>query len=106
MGNVSFEQLLLDAYNKPDPNPYPFDIGQKVRLRKGRSNDGQTPRCWDGAICEVVRRYATGIGKYHWYILRHLDNGATSEFEEDEIDARYARWKGKTSEKSSGQTGS
>ncbi len=81
---------IARVYAMPDPQPYLFAEWQTVRLRKGRSNDGQTPARWDGAKCLVVSRYTTGIHKEHWYVLRH-DNGDTAEFQEDEIDARYAR---------------
>lgn len=86
-----FAKLLVDAYNRPDPNPYLFQIGQTVRLKLGLSDDGQTPRCWDGAKCEVVKRRCSGLYKEHWYILRHLELNATEEFREYEIDRRYSR---------------
>ena len=82
--------MIAEAYARPDPNPYFFQVGQKVRLLKGRSDDGQTPEHWDGAMVTVVSRYCTGIGKYHWYKVRHA-SGITCDFEEDEIDARYRR---------------
>lgn len=85
-----FMDLLAKRYAEPDLNPYLFEIGQKVRLRLGRSNDGQTPRHWDGAVATVESRYCTGLHKEHWYKLRH-SNGQLAEFCEDEIDARYAR---------------
>jgi hypothetical protein len=84
-------RLLAEAYNAPDPNHYLFQVGQVARLRKGRSNDGQTPACWDGAVVGVMGRYCTGLHKEHWYKVRHMGNGATGEFAEDEFDARYAR---------------
>jgi len=86
-------ELMAAQYAKPDPNPYLFQIGQTVRLRKGRSNDGQTSRAWDGAIVTVIDRYCTGMFKDHWYKLR-LASGAINEFKEYEIDARYARING------------
>lgn len=84
---------LREAYAKPDPKPFCFQIGQTVRLKKGRSNDGQTPKHWDGAICKVVSRLSTGLLKRHWYKLLHLTQNVTCDFEEDEIDARYVRQK-------------
>lgn len=87
---MGVNQWIIDAYNAPDPKPFLFQEGQRVRLRKGRSNDGQTPECWNGAVAVVLSRYSTGLMKRHWYKLR-LDNGAISEFEEDEIDVRYKR---------------
>ena len=87
----TLDQMIVDAYNKPDPKPFLFQIGQRVRLLKRRSDDGQTPEHWDGAMVEVVSRYATGIGKYRWYKVKHLEKGMTCDFEEDEIDARYAK---------------
>lgn len=93
ISNQFLEDLnwIVEAYRKLDPKPFLFEIGQKVRLRKGRSEDGQTPKCWDGAMCEVVNRQSTGLMKRHWYFLKHLENQVISEFEEDEIDARYSR---------------
>lgn len=89
---MEFKDLLVEAYSRPDPNPvYPFDVGQKARLLKGRSRDGQTPRCWDGAMVEIVSFYCTGIYKDHWYKVKHLELGAIEEFKEDEFDWRYAK---------------
>jgi len=87
----TFEQLLMEAYNRPDPKPYLFQVGQTIRVLKGRSKDGQTPIYWNGALAIVVRRYCTGIHKEHWYVLRHSVNGYEDEFREEEIDSRYAR---------------
>lgn len=84
-------QWIVDAYNRPDPNPFLFVEGQKVRVLKGRSNDGQTPAYWDGAIAVVVDFYCTGLMKEHYYKLRHLENGFTDSFKECEIDRRYVR---------------
>ncbi len=81
---------MAKAYAKPDPNPYLFEVGQMVRLRKGRSDDGQTPRYWDGAVVKVKDRSCTGLHKIHFYILQH-PNGQEDSFEEDEIDVRYAK---------------
>lgn len=88
---MSLSQLLVDAYNKPDPKPYLFQVGQLVRLRKGRSNDGQTPRYWDGAFGRIEARYTTGIHKEHWYKIRHESENEISAFFEDELDARYRK---------------
>lgn len=84
-------ELMTKAYAAPDPNPYLFEVGQTVRLRLRRSDDGQTPRCWDGAVVTVEHRYCTGLHKEHWYKLKL--NGVVCEFREDEIDARYAKRK-------------
>lgn len=81
---------MAKAYAAPDLSPYRFQIGQVVRLRKGRSDDGQTPPIWDGARATVVRRYRTGLHKESWYGLRH-ESGRLAEFCEDEIDKRYSR---------------
>lgn len=83
-------ELIAAAYAKPDPNPYLFEVGQTVRLRKGRSDDGQTPEYWDGAIVTVVSRHCTGMMKYHYYKVRY-PGGPTCDFEEDEFDMRYAK---------------
>ena len=86
----TFADLLVKAYNKPDPKPFAFQEGQTIRVVKGVSKDGQTPAFWNGALAVVVRRYCTGIYKDHWYVLRH-SNGIQDEFREDEIDFRYRR---------------
>lgn len=83
-------EKIAEMYAAPDPNPYLFIVGQKVRLKLGRSNDGQTSRCWDGAIVTVISRYCTGMFKDHWYKLM-LPSGSINEFKEYEIDARYTR---------------
>jgi uncharacterized protein YodC (DUF2158 family) len=81
---------IAEAYARPDTKPFIFKIGQKVRLKKGQSNDGQTPAYWDGAIVTVVSMYSTGLMKYHWYKVRYPD-GPTCDFEEDDFDMRYAK---------------
>jgi len=86
----TFEQMLMAAYMKPDPNPFLYQEGQTIRVLNGRSKDGQTPTYWNGALAVVVRRYCTGIHKEHWYVLRH-SNGREDEFREEEIDGRYRR---------------
>jgi hypothetical protein len=87
---TSLKCLLVEAYNRPDPNPFLYEVGQTVRLLLGRSRDGQTPECWNGAKCVVVSRVASGLSKQHWYAIRH-PCGAVDEFREEEIDARYIR---------------
>lgn len=81
---------IAEAYAKPDPKPFLFKEGQKVRLKKGRSNDGQTPEYWNGAMVTVVSMYSTGLMKYHWYKVRY-PGGPTCDFEEYEIDMRYSK---------------
>lgn len=87
----TFEELLVAAYNRPDPNPYFFKEGQTVRVLNGRSKDGQTPTYWNGALALVVGRYCTGIHKEHWYKLQHIGRNVVDEFREEEIDSRYRR---------------
>lgn len=87
----TFMDLLVKAYNRPDPKPYLFEPGQKVRVLKGRSEDGQTPHYWNGAMAVVVGRYTTGIHKEHWYKLHHVEKNVVDEFREEEIDARYRK---------------
>lgn len=82
--------LLVQAYNRPDPNPFLYEVGQTVRLLLGRSRDGQTPWHWNGAKCVVESRFASGISKQHWYVLRH-PCGTVDDFREEEIDARCIR---------------
>ena len=75
----------------PDPEPFVFVVGQIVRLRKGRSDDGQTPEYWDGATVVVVSMYSSGLLKNHWYKVLHPARNVTCDFEEDEFDKRYFR---------------
>lgn len=82
---------MVKAYNKPDPNPYLFEVGQTIRLKKGRSNDGQTPKQWDGCLAIVVSRHCSGLLKEHWYRLKHKDYDVIEEFREEEIDFRFIR---------------
>lgn len=86
-----FPDIIAADYAKADPHPYLFAVGQTVRLKLGRSDDGQTPANWDGATAVVEGRHTTGIHKEHWYYLRHAGTGAKAEFGEWEIDQRYAR---------------
>ena len=75
--------------SKPDPKPYLFEIGQKVRVKILLSEDGQTPKFWEGARAKVMSRYSTLMHKEHWYTLEHSQNGAQDNFKEEEIDRRY-----------------
>lgn len=81
---------ILKAYQKPDPNPFPFQVGQRVRIRVGVVEDGQTPALWAGAMAIVESRHCTGIHKQHYYKLRY-EQGQLDEFKEEELDARYAK---------------
>lgn len=87
---TEFADLLMKVINEPDTKPYYYEVGQKVRVCKKVLEDGQTPRFWAGAVCEVVKRYASMIHKDHWYKLRH-PNGNEDEFREYELDYRYIR---------------
>lgn len=85
--------IILDAYNKPDPKQYLFDVGQVVRVRNFVVEDGQTPGYWAGARAVVDRRWTTGLHKDHIYHLR-LDRPSgpvTCEFREYELDSRFRR---------------
>lgn len=79
--------LLMEAYRKPDPLPYLFRIGQRVRVLHKVIDDGATHDFWDGAIGNVTERMTTGIHKEHWYVVRIPFKRAT--FREDELDRRY-----------------
>lgn len=39
--------LIMEAVRRPDPKPYLFLVGQRVRVLLRRSDDGQTPAHWD-----------------------------------------------------------
>lgn len=91
MTTTNLLQLLVNEYNKPDPRPYLFEVGQTVRVVKSVVNDGQTPKHWAGATGSVERRKTTGLHKDHWYVVRHATGNVTCEFREDELDRRYAR---------------
>jgi len=84
-------QWLVDAYNKPDTKPFTYKVGQTVRVLNNRSKDGQTPPCWDGGLAIVLERRSTGLMKYHYYYLRHLESGLCDYFEEDELDKRWIK---------------
>lgn len=81
--------LLVQVANEPDPNPFLFKVGQKVRVLKKVVDDGQTPHYWAGSICEVIGRSSSFLHKDHWYALKHT-NGFTDLFSEEELDNRYA----------------
>ena len=83
-------QMIVDRYNDPDPNPYLFQVGQRVRINKGVTQDGQTPKFWDGGFAIVEKRKCGGLCKEHWYTLKHA-NGCTDDFREEELDSRYSR---------------
>lgn len=86
---------IMRVYNEPDPNPFMFQVGQQVRVVKSVVNDGQTHKCWAGAIATITRRYCTGLHKEHWYEVSLSYNGSLlkNEFREDEFDFRYIRSK-------------
>lgn len=85
---TSLADKLVEAYQRPDPKPYLYGVGTRVRVCRGREVDGQTPAYWSGAMVEVLGRHCSGLLKQHWYKLRH-DNGASCDFKEDELDRRY-----------------
>lgn len=86
----SFYQMLEEKIQEPDPNPFLFQEGQKVRVNKDVTKDGQTPAYWAGALVTVTRRTRSWLYKEHWYTLRH-PNGQEDEFRETELDYRYKR---------------
>jgi hypothetical protein len=88
---TSLKDLIMAEYRKPDPNPFLFEVGQEVRLRVGRSLDGQTPEHYNGAMVQILSRYCTGLHKEHWYKVFHKEKNETCEFREDEFDMRFAR---------------
>lgn len=81
---------LLEKCNYPDPKPYLFQVGQKVRILKKVIDDGQTPYFWADSVCEIIKRRSTLFSKRHVYFLRH-ENSCVEGFLEEELDARYAR---------------
>lgn len=83
--------MFVAACNRPDPKPYLFEIGQTVRVKKGCSDDGQTPAHWEGAICTVVSRHTTLLHKDHWYKVYNAELNLICDFREDELDLRYCR---------------
>ena len=78
-------KMAQDAYAKRGMRPFLFKLGQWVRLKKGRSDDGQTPAFWDGATVTVTGMYSTGAYERHWYHVRH-GNGNQATFVEHEFD--------------------
>lgn len=87
---TSLKDMLVEAYNKPDPKPYLFEVGQKVKVCQKVLKDGQTPRFWLVGLVTVVSRSTSGLHKEHWYHLEH-PNGAHDEFRETELDYRYRK---------------
>lgn len=87
----ALSEMLMQAYNEPDTKPYLFQIGQKVRIRTGRSLDGQTPPYWDGATGKILSRKCSWLHKDHWYKILHDTVNFTCEFREDELDLRFSR---------------
>ena len=92
---MDLKDKLMEVVNRPDPRPFIFTVGQMSRVRSNVSQDGQTPKYWDGAKVEVLSRHRTMLHKDHVYKVRHLVNGKTCQFYEHELDHRYARklWK-------------
>jgi hypothetical protein len=82
-------QRLMDHMNRPDPRPYLFAVGQRVRVCKSVTQDGQTPKHWAGAIGIVEERKTSMLHKDHWYAVSA--NGRRCEFREEELDFRYAK---------------
>ena len=97
---MDFKDLLVAAYNEPDPRPFLFEVGQKVRVLDVRVDqrwagwDGQTKAYWNGAVVEVLSRKSTGLHKDHFYCLKH-ENGAIDDFREEELDGRFRKRKNK-----------
>lgn len=89
----SFEEQLIENINRPCQRCFLYEVGQKVRVRKGRSFDGQTPEYWDGALGKIVYKNHTLFSKTHFYRIQHLENNKICEFEEYELDRRYIRKK-------------
>ena len=88
MSNLA--DLLLQATNEPDPKPYLFEVGQKVRI-KACIKDGQTPEYYSGAKVIIISTHCTMLLKEHYYEIRHLENNKICIFKEDEIDGRFRR---------------
>lgn len=84
----ALKDLLLAAFRRPDPAPFPWDVGQVVRVKRQITRDGQTPGYWAGAYATVIARRSTLLHKDHWYTLRHNANSRMCDFREEEIDRR------------------
>jgi len=91
MEEKSFEEMLVENMRKPDPNPFLYVAGQTGRVKKGVSNDGQTPEYWDGAKVEILSQHRTIFLREHIYKVRHLVNNITCEFKEYKLDRRFSR---------------
>lgn len=88
---MSLTGKLLEAAKKPIESEPAFSVGQTVRVLKNVSDDGQTPKYWSGAKCECIGRGVGGMIMKRWvYQLRH-ENGRTCEFQEHELDLRFAK---------------
>lgn len=91
--NDTISEMLVAAMNKPDSNPFLFEVGQTVRVVKRVIDDGQTPEHWSGAMGTVISQRCTMLSKRHWYKVKHAGRNCTCDFEEDELDFRFAKRK-------------
>ena len=71
--------------------PFLYEVGQKVRIRKNVIYDGQTPKYWGGALCQILSRQNVGFVPKHIYKVRLLHGDKVCDFFEYEIDMRYIR---------------
>lgn len=91
MNKKSLKKSIDNFLNTPDDKPFLFKERQIARVKKGVSNDGQTPEYWDGAIVEIIKRKKTSLYKSHIYEVLHVEKNIKCEFRENEIDLRYKK---------------
>jgi hypothetical protein len=82
--------LLKVANDKSEDKPFLFKVGQLVRPLKKVIDDGQTKEYWIYGKSIIISRTRTMFSKRNYYRLEH-PNGATDDFEEDELDYRFVR---------------
>ena len=91
MKKKSFEEMVVENFNKPDPNPYLYKIGQIGIVKKGVSDDGQTPEYWDGAKVQILSQHRTLFIREHYYRVKHSVKNVIDDFKEYELDRRFSR---------------
>ncbi len=88
----SLGDLLVRVVNTPDPVPFRFEVGQKVKVYKSTFDDGVTDKCWMRGSGVVVARRSTMFCKTHSYTVQHV-SGAVEIFAESELYAVGVRAK-------------
>ena len=87
----SLEDKLMEVIREKDPSPYLYKKGQIARIKNGVSNDGQTPKHWDGAKVVILSQHSSPLFKQHWYEVIHMENSHTCDFKEEELDRRFCK---------------